>query len=92
MSSSGNHFYKTTKGKYTNMYQFDGFKPSNLSDTTKPKTSMSPNRLIMKDFGKSAKSNTILPMMNSYNNHHRHKLMDNVFNYFYNFRINYKRN
>jgi hypothetical protein len=60
-------FSKSTKGKYSNlnMYQSDGFKNSNFSDIKKPKTSMSPNRLLL---SKSAKNNPILPMMKSYNN------------------------
>lgn len=78
MSSQANLFYnKTTKAKYSsiNMYQTDGFKSSNLSELKKPKTSMSPNRMIL---SKSAKNNPILPMMKSYNNN-TFKIKDHVY-------------
>ena len=67
-SPQNNLFYnKSNRGKYSsiNMYQTDSFKNSNFSDLKKPKTSMSPNRILL---SKSAKNNPILPMMKSYNN------------------------
>jgi len=67
-SQQSNLFYnKSSRGKYSsiNMYQTDGFKSNNISDLEKPRTSMSPNRMLL---SKSAKNNPILPMMKRYNN------------------------
>lgn len=83
MTSTTNNFYKSgNKTKFPNMYAYDGFKTNNGADSTKGKSSVSPTRIFsMKEFNKTAKNNTYLPMMNSYNNH-PYKLMDNVTNFF----------
>jgi len=79
MTSTTNNFYKSgNKTKYLNMYAFDGYKTNNALESTKGKTSVSPTRIFsLKDFNKTSKNSTYLPMMNSYNNH-PYKLMDNV--------------
>jgi hypothetical protein len=79
MTSTTNNFYKSgNKTKFQNMYAFDGFKTHNIVESTKAKSSVSPSRIFsMKDFNKTTKNSTYLPMMNSYNNH-PFKLMDNV--------------
>ncbi len=79
MTSTTNNIYKSgNKTKLPNMYAYDGYKSNNAVDSTKRISSSSPTRIFsMKEFNKTTKNSSYLPMMNSYNNH-PYKLMDNV--------------
>ena len=67
MSLNSNNF-NTNKLKFSNMYTFEGYKSNHYLEKIKSKTSCSPKRMFgLKEFNKTIKNNTILPMMKSYN-------------------------
>lgn len=78
MSSTNNFYKNANKIRHSNLYSLEGYRGSIIGESLKAKSSISPTRLFnLKDYNKSSKNNSFLPMMNSYNNH-PYKLMDNV--------------